>query len=335
MINPGTTRFGALIALVLVFVGVSAGGTNAVVEPDPDALIRVRTSVSADSVAVGQRFRVRHVFDYPDSLRMLDLSGMDPGACRVLSLTWKDDSSGEGRKIKTADLVLMTLDLEQARFPELAVDFETPSRDTLRVFAEEIVVPVRHVATAGAEPKPLKAQWEAPRSYLKWILLGALAVLAAAILFWLRRRRARVLETPGIPRLPADYVALSDLTRIEKLDLLANGEFKRYYTLITEVIRKYIQERFDVDAMDRTTGELLDELEQCGKRIEHLDGLLSDADLVKFAKHKPGVEVATTALNLARRIVVNTTPKAVVVEGSIEAGADTNKKKNKVSGEHR
>ena len=54
MNSTGTTRFGALIALVFFILGASADGTvasfeNAVIEYDPDGLIQVRSSVSADS----------------------------------------------------------------------------------------------------------------------------------------------------------------------------------------------------------------------------------------------------------------------------------------------
>jgi hypothetical protein len=310
-----------------VLVVFMAHRSVALIEPDPDGLIRVSSSVSVDSVTVGQRFRVRHVFDYPDSLKMLDLSGIDPGSCRIISLTWKEESS-KHRVARSADVTVITLDLEQARLPELVVDFRTPSGDTLRVVAEEIAVPVRHIVSEGADTKPLKAQWTAPRGYLKWAVMAVLALLVAgAVVFWMRRRRARVVEATPKPRLPADYVALTELTRIEKLDLIRAGRYKEFYTLVTRAVRQYILDRFGVDALDRTTRELLCELEAIGRRIERLEDLLTVADLVKFAKHLPESDAASDALTTARKIVVSTAPRPVVAgepaAGSADSGGPT------------
>jgi hypothetical protein len=96
------------------------------------------------------------------------------------------------------------------------------------------------------------------------------------------------------------------------MDLLTHNEFKLYYTLVTEAVRRYLEDRYGIDAMDRTTTELLDELSGRGRRVEKLDDLLRVADLVKFAKYVPAVEGGVAAISTAREIVVKTTPKRIV-----------------------
>lgn len=297
------TRIRIVAALVLI-AGVSAAAAS-------PRLVEVRTTVSApDSVTVGERFGVTRVFSYPDSVTMSVPGEIDPGTCRILSLVWSQDDA-EGTKEKAAKLEMITLNLEQAILPAMAVEFFTPSGDTLVAFAEEVVIPVRQLATAGAQTRPLKEQWEAPRRYWPWIVAAALLIVAAlALWWWLRRRRARrAVETPSEPVLPADYVALTELTRIARLDLLQRGEYKTYYSLVTEAIRRYLEARFGVDAMERTSGELLVELEDRGQPVDKLDDLLSEADLVKFAKFTPGQASGTAAMSSAREIVVKTTRK--------------------------
>jgi hypothetical protein len=273
-------------------------------------LIDVRTEVAApDSVTVGERFRVTHIFSYPDSLTMSVPEEIDPGSCRLLSKEWSEDKE-EGRVEKTLSLEAITIDLEQATLPALAVQFFTPAGDTLVAFTDEVIIPVRQLATEGADVRGLKQQWEAPRRYWPWIVAAAALVAAAILLWWwLRRRSRRTGEEPSVPVLPADYVALTELTRIERMDLVRRGEFKKYYTLVTDALRRYLSARFEVEAMDRTTDELLLELEDTGRRVDKLDSLLREADLVKFAKYVPGEEAGTAAMSSAREIVVKSTPR--------------------------
>lgn len=265
--------------------------------------------MSADSVTVGQRFMVRHVFVYADTLEMAVPREFDPGTCRIITLVWSDGEA-EGAITRTAELSMMTLDLEEARMPSLAIEFYTPAGDTLLAFTDEVVIPVRRLAAEGGESRPLKDQWEAPRRYWPWIVAAAaLAALAILLWWWLRRRARRREEAPAERVLPADYVALTELTRVERMGLLKAGEFKVYYTLVTDAVRRYLEARFDVDAMERTTDELLDELNSLDRRVRKLDELLHEADLVKFAKFVPEVESGVAAMSSAREIVVKSTSK--------------------------
>jgi len=296
-----------LTAIVLIVAIVAGAVETAAPQPASTRGVDVRTDIAApDSITVGERFGVRHTFVYPDSFNILVPQEIDPGTCRVLSLEWSQGRS-DGRVERTAAFTLITLDLEEARLPEIAVEFHTPSGDTLIAFADEVVIPVRRLAVEGEAARPLKDQWVAPKSYWKWVAGAVLLLAAAAVLaWWLRRRARRVEVVPPEPKLPADYVALTELSRIEKMNLLRSGEFKRYYTLVTDAVRRYLEERFGVDAMERTTVELLEELDGRGRRVDMLGDLLCEADLVKFAKHTPTVESGSSAMASAREIVAKT-----------------------------
>jgi hypothetical protein len=307
---------------VLVAATLAAAIVVAVTGAGAGSPVDVRTELPAvDSVTVGERIRIVHRFLYPDSLTMRVPGEIDPGTCRLLSVDWSEEKQ-DGTTEKTAELSLITLDLEAARLPAIAAGFVTPSGDTLIAFAEEIVIPVRSLAAGADGPKPLKEQWIAPADYTKWLLAGlALLVAVAALVWWIRRRARRQEQTPPEPKLPADYIALTELTRIEKMNLLDAGRFKQYYTLITDVVRRYLEARYTIDAMDRTTSELLSELEARRRRVEKLEDLLNEADLVKFARLIPGIEAGHNAISMAREIIVKTKP-APVVPGAGAAETD-------------
>ena len=63
---------------------------------------------------------------------------------------------------------------------------------------------------------------------------------------------------------------------------------KEYYTQLTNTLRAYIVSRFGFNAMEMTSGEIIERLRASGdqKMIDELRMLFSTADLVKFAKYE-------------------------------------------------
>jgi hypothetical protein len=292
-------------ALLLLATGATA------TRDDVARAIRVERWAAADSVTVGQRLYVSYAATYPESLTLLPPEQFDTGNCRLVSVEWRDRSDA-GARIKQADLVVLPVGLENAHLPAAPFFFLLPAGDTLIAFSDEIDIPIRQLTGAESEPQPLKPQWEAPASYLIHLLIGGLVLLAAiALWLWLRWRKKRpVIEAPE-PELPADYVALKALAEIERMDLLKGGRYKRYYTLVIDVVRHYLERRYGVQTMDRTTDEILSDLDSRRSRVDGLEPLLREADLVKFAKYKPEIFVGKRAMQTARDIVVQTTPRPV------------------------
>ena len=117
--------------------------------------------------------------------------------------------------------------------------------------------------------------------------------------------------------LPADFVALQALLEIENMDLLGNGEYKRYYTLVIDVMRRYLERRYGILAMDETTYEIMSDLEHRGSSIEGLEALLQEADLVKFAKYVPDVAGGKRLMESSREIIARTRLRLVAVRDAV------------------
>ena len=281
--------------------------------------IEIDTRVGADSVTVGERFRVVHSVSYPDSFTLLPPEAFDTGTCRLVSVAWKEEKK-QGRTTKTVDLEVMTTDLERAHMPKAAFGFRAPAGDTLVVYSDEVEVPVRHLTGAKSEPKPLKPQWEAPRSYtfVYWI---AAALALATIAFWLFRRwRRRVVVKAPEPELPADFVALQRLDEIERMNLLEKGEIKTHYTLVIDTLRKYMEKRYEILAMDQTTDEILWDLRRAGAETADIEPVLREADLMKFAKHRPDASATGRLIYTVRGIVVQTAPRPLAAAEAVGGG---------------
>jgi hypothetical protein len=154
-----------------------------------------------------------------------------------------------------------------------------------------------------------------PGSGPPWALLAAGALLIAGLLLAGRRRRGRAVAAPvplevnqPVSILPADpyTIALQSLGRIEREKWPTRGEVARHYQAVVDVLRDYLETVEAVPARERTTGEVLwalpPHLSETGLR-ECFWKLLDEADLVKFARFRPGEAAAGQFLERSRSLL--------------------------------
>jgi hypothetical protein len=129
-------------------------------------------------------------------------------------------------------------------------------------------------------------------------------------------------EIPEELKRPAWEVALFELDRLRESDLLARKQVKKCFILLSDIVRKYTQRRYEIPALDRTTEEIRMEIKplRLEPRItDSLQGLLSFCDLVKFAKYVPAAEEIEKSLSDAYDFV-NMTKQEEVKEEALAAG---------------
>ena len=302
-------------AAVAVFLATVVASVSAAHLKTAVGEVTSKTETGPDSVTIGQRFHIRYHFTFdPDSLRPLVPKKLNAGTCRVMGVAYNEAKKDPKDKPieRIADVTFIPLSIDSSVVPANKFDFIAANGDTIRAWTDEVHVPIKRIAANAKDLNPLKEQWKAPPNYLLWggIALAVLAAIAALI-WWIRKRRARgEVEAPAI-HLPPEVIALAELDRIAGLNLPARGDYKQHYTLMVDALRHYLEARYGVEAMDRTTFELMDALKYRRVSVGGLEPLLDESDLVKFAKYAPTPETATQAVNQAREIVMRTTPVEV------------------------
>lgn len=143
---------------------------------------------------------------------------------------------------------------------------------------------------------------------IAWWPAAAAALLAAIVLVW-SRRRSRSVQTPEIPAAspaaPADpyQMALDRLAEIEAAGWPARGAVDRHYDLVTDVLRRYLVAAAGIEALERTTPELLRLLPPALAAADGCPRLLAEADLVKFARMRPDAMRAAAYLDAVRSLL--------------------------------
>ena len=202
--------------------------------------------------------------------------------------------------------------------PPLRIDVNRKeyTTDSLRFAVQNVVID-----TLNNPPLyPVKSALEIKEATNKassgwvWLLIGLLVGLALGVYWFIRRRKKQKIENPEEILPPFDR-ALLKLKNLKDSRYLIESNHKEYYSVLTDIIRKYLEEEIHIAATESTTDELLTKLQvflDAGKLhlssdvVEELRTVLRKADLVKFAKSKPEDFEAENDRKSIETIVVKT-----------------------------
>ena len=189
-------------------------------------------------------------------------------------------------------------DLGELTIPAIPVRFAAAGKDTLLQSTAPVffqILPVRD--PEDEELRDIVPPLVITGGIPVWVaaMLAALAAVGAAWAlkaFYLdRRHRGQVVQPPPPP---VDYIA--EFRRIAGMGLVARHAYKKHYTLFSDTLRRFFEERAGVEALERTTGEIEGELARIpgfpGEIERRVTAFLREADLVKFARHLPEVAEA-------------------------------------------
>lgn len=179
------------------------------------------------------------------------------------------------------------------------------------IATEPLLISVQSVAIdTNKVIKDIKGQAIVPytwRDFLPWIL-GAIAVAVIVILLrkYLRKRKKGVVPEKPIIKRPAHEIALEALNELQAAKLWQAGNHKGYHSTLSDILRTFIENRWQVMAMEMTTDEILNSaliLHLEASQVNQLKNILELSDRVKFAKWIPIAHENEESIRLAYAIV--------------------------------
>lgn len=227
----------------------------------------------------------------------------------------KKKSSGLAKYDIRANVVIAPFEEGKYTLPRIAAQRTLPNGevDTLLFDPQEMEVKTMPVDTTTYQIHDIKDQIRYPVTFKELLpyILGVLllAALIAAAVYFIRKYMQKKQEGSA-HKDPAYIVALRQLENYRGDKFWAPEKQKAFYSGITDTLRAYIAESFDIDAKEMTTAEIFDSLKGNERITPDLfietKNLFEVADFVKFAKHVVNDEDNSKAVPAAVRFVTAT-----------------------------
>lgn len=274
---------------------------------------------------VGDRITLRLEVTHPEGAKV-DMFPLEQqwGDFEVVEQTaWKTVSHGNGSVTTGRDIVVTLFTPGQYQTPSLVVEHQKRDGSVEELGAPVIRLNIDSILVEGDnELRDIKEQAILPVPPLwPYILAGVVAafiilgvVIGGGLWYYHRWRHQALgleLPLPTIDARPPEVIAYAELDRIDALDLPAAGEIKEHYSLVTDCLRRYIEGRYQIPALDRTSSEIrmaFRALPTSPEGVLEFMNLFTASDLVKFARFRPDMEDAYHVVGKARYIVKITTP---------------------------
>jgi hypothetical protein len=222
----------------------------------------------------------------------------------------------------TQTIIISNYDSGQWKIPSFTFGI-LPLQDSVPYIlnSDSLLVNVNTIAVDTSKPfMPIMAIREAKMPMKTIVMYVAGIIIIVAILGFLvwyfikkyreknNKPKEKIIEIKLLPH----EKAMQNLAQLESQNLWQNGQEKIYHTLLTDTIRTYLEEQFNMDVFEKTSSELMQQIKKqkaLSNSRQAVRSIFETADLVKFAKNKPSEEEHLQSMELAREIILESYKK--------------------------
>ncbi len=158
--------------------------------------------------------------------------------------------------------------------------------------------------------------WNKTYIYIILAIVVVIVLILFIITFLQKRRKTKEVIIPDVP---AHEIAYEALRKLIGKDYLSIGKVQEYYFELSDIVRHYIENRFELKAPEMTTEEFLLTLKESdvlnSEQKNLVKNFLSHCDMVKFAKYLPEKKEIDSSYESAKNLVDQT--KETVIPGAV------------------
>lgn len=275
------------------------------------AQIQIGSGVSTDSLMVGDQFmyKIGAQGEHLDQVKWPKIK-KKIGDFEIIEELGFDTVSIEPLALELS-FILTYFDTGYIELPGQLLTLNGDSIETQKHFIQ--VLPV-YIDSNNAQLFGLVPPLEVPlkfgeyKHYILWSLL-VIAIITGIVLlmfYFNKRNNNQVVEELKVP---AHILALGELSELKESKYLEHDRVKDFYSSLSDILRRYLENRYNFLALESTTDEILKELKAYvykTQNVKDIDAFLRDADLVKFAKALPEEHRHVQYYNFVKAFVLET-----------------------------
>ena len=293
--------------------------------------LKVTAKFDSTFILIGDQVKLHFELEHPENVKITMPAFKDTisKAIEIIKVLPAETSKKGGKIYIKQDVLVTSFDSGYHQVAPILFPYQSGKlKDTLRtasLFLKVSTLPADTAKSIRDIKPPLSVPFSLLDYWLYIVIFLGLVIIGFVIWLIIKLRKKEPLFGAVKPAEPPYIIALRELDALRAEKLWQNDKAKLYYTRLTEIIRMYLEKRYEINALEMTSDEILEALKSINiedfNNIDLLRGLFVTADLVKFAKGQPLPNENEVNLLNAYQFVNNT---KIIVAGTIEATSDDN-----------
>jgi len=257
---------------------------------------QIKVVIDTTSIQIGEELKLKLSVEVDTIDLVVFPEAKSIGLLEVIESYKIDTLKKKSKYILNKEYGLTQFDSGHYTIPQqkIIINSKTFVTDSLLVEVRDVVVDTTKQKLFDI--KPVIEVEKPSEGFPMWIVYAVFGVLLLGVLLYFLFFRKTKAEREAENKLAPFEEAIQHLAQLDSEGLLAANEYKKYYSELTDVLKKYLDEKVYDNALESTSDELIEQLEllrDSGKlpiskeAIAELNGVLKTSDLVKFAKSQP------------------------------------------------
>lgn len=279
--------------------------------------IKLRMDVSPREITIGDQIQCNVTVIFSSSIKAVPLAIPATGPFELLAYAPPEVKVlPDGNQEMSHQFYLTTFTTGVVSLPPFLLNFVTDRGEPAQAQTQALDITVVSLLEKHGDEgqlRPLKGPYNFRSYFWLWFLL-CVVIAGLAVYFGLlhiRNKKHGGAIFSGPPQ-PPEETAWEALHELEDSDLLESGQIKEYYSQLSTILRTYLENRYEISGLDRTTSELLSEVRRLDLPMDTTSvfrTFIENSDLVKFARLKPSETEIEDDLNRVKQFVTLTTPQ--------------------------
>lgn len=280
------------------------------------AQVTIDARLDSGRILIGDQVRLKIQMQASGGalLQAPDLSGFDSLKNIEILDTSKIDTLQRGSTLTLEQtLTITSFDSGFYWLPKIPVNFvfngKTGIAQSNSLRLEVATIPITNDSIQIAPIKPIIQEPQTLEDFIPFLIPLLILIIIGCIIYLLVKRKKKPKVQPPARVLLPHEIALQKLLALQQQKLWQSGEVKLYQTELTFIIREYLEARFNIPALESTTDEIVMNLRQTDLQEswrDRMQEIFINADLVKFAKAQPPVNVHELGMSEALAFVTAT-----------------------------